>query len=208
MPLSDHLRKIIPGAICAAIGGIMLLFGGLFYFVEYMTYQQMAQYCDMYAEYGVEYMYDFCTQNSGAMSSAIGVIVFGCIFLVIGIGYLAKGVSIYRNPSMRFRRQKVLDKRVEAEEEEDEEEELPESRPTVRAQAASQCPLCGEILLDTMATCPSCHRPVGTRLAMPVTSPPAEDKAVQYKNYCMYCGNGLPDTPDLAFCPICGKKIG
>ncbi len=203
MPLSDHLRKIIPGGICAAIGGFLLLFGGILYFAGYMANQQMAE---MYAEFA-QYGLDYTPSNSGLLSFAGFLLVLGFIFLAIGLGFLARGVSIYRNPLTRRRRLEAEEKRIEAVEAEDEEEELaPPPRP-VRPQAASQCPRCGEILLDTMDICPSCKQRVETRLAAPAILPAAAEPVVQYKNYCMYCGNRIPDTPDLVYCPICGKKI-
>ncbi len=204
MPLTDHLRKIIPGAICAAIGGMMLLIGGIFYIVGYSSYQQMMEIYAEYAQYGMGYS----PPSSGILPFSIFLLVFGFIFLAIGLGFIAKGVSIYRNPMMRRHRLEAEEKRLEIDEEEDEEEPQPVSPPSVNLPVASQCPRCGEILLDTMDTCPSCHRPIETRRAMPSASSLAADPVVQDKNYCMYCGNRLPDTPDLVFCPICGKKVG
>ncbi len=215
MPLSDHLRKIVPGAVCAAIGGIMLLFGGLFYMVGYITQQQMAETYAEFAQFGIEYS----RPESGIMPFSVGLIFFGFIFLFIGIGYIAKGVSIYRNSTMRRRRQEDEEERSEVDESEDtkgglevEEEDVeeavpPKSPPSVRARSASQCPRCGEILLDSMDTCPSCKRTVETRLAAPAILPAARKSVVFDKVFCMYCGNRMPDTPDLSFCPICGKKI-
>ncbi|OLS15051.1 MAG: hypothetical protein RBG13Loki_1369 [Promethearchaeota archaeon CR_4] len=72
---SEHLKFVIPGAICCAVGGILLLYGGLFTFIYRMT--------------GV----------SGSMMGKMGTaaVIIGIIFLCIGIVVLAKGINIYKN---------------------------------------------------------------------------------------------------------------
>ncbi len=72
--VSNHLKFVIPGAICSAIGGICLAFGLLFFVLTRIT------------EYTPPFIWMIIWT----------VIPIGSVLLLVGIILLAKGIHEYR----------------------------------------------------------------------------------------------------------------
>ncbi len=132
--VKTHIRKIIPGMIISIIGFFILFFGGMFYIIEEIGFHDHSG-----SALGV-----------GFPLGTSGLIVGGCI-LAIGLGLFFKGLSKFLH---RYDSPKTI--------------KYAEGRPGVLEDpmapgsegAKHRCPRCGEILLETMRTCPSCGNPV------------------------------------------------
>ncbi len=82
---SNHLKFVIPGAILAVIGGLMLFFGIMF---------------AMIFRLGSGYMYGGYYPSGPTISPmSITIIAIGSILLIVGIVLIAKGVKVYKSGS-------------------------------------------------------------------------------------------------------------
>jgi ribosomal protein S27AE/uncharacterized membrane protein len=177
---SEHLKYVIPGAICCAVAGILLYIGFIFAMV-----MRLSGYYDSYYDsyYSSEYGY---SGGSVFFGISTGCIIFGFVFLIIGIVLLVKGIKIYRGNTGT-----TLPSQTH----------LPSFAPT---STPSYTPV------STPATPPSqfytSQQIIDTPSAMQTLSGEKSMEDLQ-KKFCPSCGAQLPEKSKATFCPQCGAPV-